>query len=1114
MREMLITSSVLILVMALLRYLLRGRISLRLQYALWLVVAVRLLVPVSLPGSRVSVLNVVPQAAQQAALPRWEGVPALSQQGQEAGKTPNFGGVYSPVSGPDSPEKGPVEGSDGTHSDPVSPGAPIRGDGDAPSLWESLPAGGWTQLLSPGATPAVDWVQVLTVVWLCGVALMGVWLFCVNLFFRRHARRGARPLAAEGCPVPVFVSGGVSSPCLVGLLRPAVYVTPDCAGDGRRLRHVLAHELTHLRHRDPMWALVRGVCLCLYWFDPLVWWAADLSRRDCELACDEGAIARLGEPERLAYGKTLVDMAAVSASPGRLLQTATTMTDRKGGIMERVKLIAKKPRVAAAAVALAILVTLVTAACTFTGAQTQDPAESGKPAESSKPAESVAPVEVFGPAALTGEELEWFNEQFFNSSGSNQSQLYATWGDGTREYYNIRNQFANPLNLYDKPENIDLYQLFYCDGTIPFSEEELKAVFGYESWNDLPCPASKLTGAEMDALLQANTGLTSADTAKKGLDGFTYSAQYDAYYWMHGDTNYCGYLDFLCGTRETTGSSTLIRLYHNSNFNGNNWYCVTLEEGEDGTYWFVSNQVCEHPAIPTVLPGGEPAAVISLKDLEPYAAQAVAVTQVPGPDDTTQYTASWNFDGRHVCIYGAEDGKYTAAYEDESGVYHAFLTGQSNMYFFHDLLGRDGFYVDYSAEYSEQVDGYLRDLYCFNGDGALVLLARCRADSTVIHQVDLDGDGVDELAAGRQIFFLRDGVVYEADLEKLLLEACPELNYWDYFRWEPYGRYLYANGLTDWDDETGGAMWERYLYFDGENILVYKIDRAVIDHVAEGADTGIPGDVVEQAKSAFAALLTEQADGTFRLADGGGGEYDMPIDDWRITSLSGPRPFRLGDTVIRCWSYGGQIHTTAPEKFVWAGGSYLTEDGWAGVDHAGFSGCLAFLETGEGQEFLFTFENDEGELDSIWGRQWFFRDLEEHGVDVSPTSYAALEFQLVLESLTYGEPVLLTCSDPGGGGGAVTSELTTPGAAECLEKLRSGGGTSWERAEAPDREPDGASVILSDSDWYELIQVWDNGLVKTQRDSQEAKWYTVDGTAGELPYPLLRAWFDKAYAGQ
>ena len=59
--EVLISSSVLILALALLRILLRGKISPRLQFALWLLVAVRLLVPVSIGQSAASVMNYVPE---------------------------------------------------------------------------------------------------------------------------------------------------------------------------------------------------------------------------------------------------------------------------------------------------------------------------------------------------------------------------------------------------------------------------------------------------------------------------------------------------------------------------------------------------------------------------------------------------------------------------------------------------------------------------------------------------------------------------------------------------------------------------------------------------------------------------------------------------------------------------------------------------------------------------------------------------------------------------------------------------------------------------------------------------------------------------------------------
>lgn len=97
----------------------------------------------------------------------------------------------------------------------------------------------------------------------------------------------------------------------------------------------------------------------------------------------------------------------------------------------------------------------------------------------------------------------------------------------------------------------------------------------------------------------ANTGLTTAGTVKKGLDGFTYNETADAYFWAHGDTNYCGELDFLFGTRETTADGRIVKLYHNSNFyGGDKWYCVTLSVRGEGEYWFVSNQECESPDFP------------------------------------------------------------------------------------------------------------------------------------------------------------------------------------------------------------------------------------------------------------------------------------------------------------------------------------------------------------------------------------------------------------------------------------------------------------------------------------------------------------------------------------
>ena len=342
MRTILLTSSVLILVLVLLRYLLRGRISLRLQYALWLLVAARLLIPFELGQSALSVLSLAHLAEETPA------AQAIQSMGELSIPAQSFEDAYAQV-------------VDAYESRGIDVSA-LTG-----SAREALDYEAQNRMAGPTLSElAADTAQTL---WLIGAGLMVLWFLAANLRFRRKLRQTAEPASVPGCPLPAYVVAGLPSPCLFGLLRPAVYLTPACLESEDRLRHVTAHELTHYRHGDPWWALVRCACLCLYWFDPLVWWAASLSRRDCELACDEGTLTRLGEEQRLAYGRTLVDMVSVGASPSGLLQTATTMQSGKKSLKERIVLIAKQPRMLAATAVCLVLVLAAAVGCTFTGAE-------------------------------------------------------------------------------------------------------------------------------------------------------------------------------------------------------------------------------------------------------------------------------------------------------------------------------------------------------------------------------------------------------------------------------------------------------------------------------------------------------------------------------------------------------------------------------------------------------------------------------------------------------------------------------------------------------------------------------------------------------------------------
>ena len=237
--------------------------------------------------------------------------------------------------------------------------------------------------------------EALGLVWVAGMGCMGLWLAASNLRFWHMLRKKRIPMELPECRYPVYlVEEGLVSPCLFGLFRPAVYLTPAAMESGEGLRHVLAHEETHGRHWDPLWSLLRSVCLAVYWFDPLVWWAAAAAREDCELACDESALRRLGEAERIPYGQTLLRLIPLQRSAGHVMLTATTMTSDKKRMKERIMRISENLKMKTAALCAALAVTAAVCAVTFTGCSTQAAAGTASPENLNAPSDRQSPQPV------------------------------------------------------------------------------------------------------------------------------------------------------------------------------------------------------------------------------------------------------------------------------------------------------------------------------------------------------------------------------------------------------------------------------------------------------------------------------------------------------------------------------------------------------------------------------------------------------------------------------------------------------------------------------------------------------------------------------------------------
>jgi hypothetical protein len=135
---------------------------------------------------------------------------------------------------------------------------------------------------------------------------------------QRRPMWGPRCARLAGRHVAILESSRVATPLTTGIFAPRVILPvtwrswPD-----EKLRAVLAHELAHVRRRDPLIALAAYLNRAIFWFHPLAWWLERTLATSAEDACDDAAVPVVGTPRR--YAEVLLDMVeAVRRSRGRV----------------------------------------------------------------------------------------------------------------------------------------------------------------------------------------------------------------------------------------------------------------------------------------------------------------------------------------------------------------------------------------------------------------------------------------------------------------------------------------------------------------------------------------------------------------------------------------------------------------------------------------------------------------------------------------------------------------------------------------------------------------------------------------------------------------------------
>lgn len=237
-----LSSSLLIACVLLVRILFRGKVPYRLLYLLWIPVFLRLMIPGTVYDF--TVLQPEEQTAFHSAI-EWLADDAVT---------------------------------------PAEPGTPSE-DSTAPA---------------PQPSSDVSFQTILLSIYLIGCIAVGGRFCIVSLSVWRKLNR-SRTFLYQYRGIRVYKTDCTLAPCVHGLI-PAIYLTD---GAPAQTDLILEHEYTHIKHLDFLRLALRRLSAVLYWWNPLVWFYVRFAAEDAELACDESVAARLDQTKRLQYANTI-----------------------------------------------------------------------------------------------------------------------------------------------------------------------------------------------------------------------------------------------------------------------------------------------------------------------------------------------------------------------------------------------------------------------------------------------------------------------------------------------------------------------------------------------------------------------------------------------------------------------------------------------------------------------------------------------------------------------------------------------------------------------------------------------------------------------------------------
>lgn len=472
--------------------LLGRRFTAKWRYWAWLLIAVRLLLPVGIT---------LPQPVVTLPQPRGEITYPVSREEPAPTEPAPVGDPIQVV--PGAAENDPYQQIETGMTAPTGPSTETPKPAE-PAITPT-----------PAGTRSIPVMEAVGWCWAAGTALFLLWQLGSYLALRAKLSRSRRPLTDEAIlavleresvaaglrkPLQVYTAA-VGSPMIVGAIKPTLLL-PEMELSTEQLSLVFRHELIHYRRRDIWYKLLLMLANAIHWFNPMVWLMVHAADRDLELSCDEAVVAGRDEAYREEYGRCL--LAVVRAGMSRRTLFTTNFYSGKKTLKNRLATIfdtTKKHRgtLALAALPLAAAVAGSLVACTPDGGKNRYNIDLNDMNALSR--EYLAPLAAMGDIywsggyqeLKSGPLLKYAIYELYGYTGEEKLDLAAAYGTADAEKraelaklmdtnYDASGKLPNAQNFYLPQEEVAAAIQKHFDMSPEMADASLKDLHNYDGY--------------------------------------------------------------------------------------------------------------------------------------------------------------------------------------------------------------------------------------------------------------------------------------------------------------------------------------------------------------------------------------------------------------------------------------------------------------------------------------------------------------------------------------------------------------------------------------------------------------------------------------------------------